>query len=325
MSSEPERLPHLVTCVGVDTEYGHLAHFLKHYLALGVAPQHIHVLLNTRDPASANLARAETLLAHHGIAEPKRWIAPYTSDSMWAQRREIQRDRVPAGAWVISADVDEFHEYPEPLARFIALCEASRVNCVQGVFIDRLAPAGHLAPVTDDPIETCFPLQADVQCRIAGRGRNHNWHGTVKLMMMKSHIEPSRGGHHPVEGTVGVRYLFGRQLAQFPYIGQAWFRFLVPLRVHHFKWTATLHDTLRRRLDTPGVSVAGAEYGGKLLAYIERHGRIRPEDVAIRQPSRLAHMSWRRRSAALRALSAAYWHAGRPRRLARKLKRGLSG
>lgn len=310
---------HLVTCVGVDTEYDHLPHFLDHYQALGLRAPNIHVTLNTDDPASLNLKKAQELLLTRAAAAPNIWIAPYTSETMWAQRREIQREHVPTDGWVISADVDEFHEYPEPLADFLRLCEKRGVNCVQGVFIDRLAPNGELVPVREDQsIHDTFPLQADVQCRVAQRGENHDWHGTVKLMAMKASILPTRGGHHPENGPEPVRYLFGRQLAAFPNIGQAWFRFLIPLRVHHFKWTASMPGTLRRRLATPGVSVAGAEYGQKLLDYVDAHGRIRPADVAIRsRPWRLADRFWRQRRLGLSALNAFLWYASR-------LKKGLS-
>ena len=316
---------HLVSCVGVDTEYSHLPHFLAHYRSLGVPVRNMHITLNTDDAGSPNLQHARALLDEHGVAAPTIWIAPYTSESMWARRRAVQQEQVPPDHWVISADVDELHEYPAPLADFLEHCDARCVNCIQGVFIDRLAPDGHLVTVDENqPIQETFPVQADVQCSIAQQGENHNWHGTVKLMAMKGNILPTRCGHHPEDGPEPARYLYGRQLAAFPYIGQAWFRFLIPLRVHHFKWTASMADTLRRRLATPGVSVAGAEYGRKLLDYIEAHGRIRPEDVAIRSSYWLTDRFWRQRTAGLSVLNAAHWYAGRSRGVARRVKKRLS-
>ena len=272
--------PRLISCVGVGTDLDLLPHFLSHYGALGVAPGNMHVILNAPAPDHPGLARARDILAAAGAAAPEIWIAPYTSDTMWEKRREIQSRVAGPRDWVISADVDEFHAYPEPLDAFLERCARMGVDCVQGPFIDRLAPGGALAPVAPAPaILAQFPVMAEVGLSIAGPGRLHNRFGTVKLMAMRGAILPSRGGHHPLAGQ-RVRHLYGHPLGAFPEIERPDFRFGLPTRVHHVHWTASLPARLERRLATPGVSPAGVEYGRKQLDHIARHGGIALDHVA---------------------------------------------
>lgn len=325
MSAVDDRSIHLVSCIGVDTEFAHLPHFLDHYLALGVRRENVHLILNTDDAGSPNLARARALLESRHLPAPDVWIGPYTSDAMWARRRDLQTERVPADAWVVSADVDEFHEYPAPLGEIIAHCEALGVNCVQGVFIDRIAADGRLVDVDpDQPIGQTFALQGDVQCTVGRTGRHHDWFGTIKVMLLKAELLPSRGGHHPQNGDVPVRYLFDRHLARFPAIGRARFRFFIPFRVHHFKWTASMAQTLRRRLATPGVSAAGAEYGRKLVDYVEAEGGIRLADIPLRSRQRVDPLGWRRRVRMLRLMASALARGDDARYIARRIRQRLS-
>jgi len=276
---------HLISCIGVDSDLPLLPHFLRHYLALGIPRERMHLILNAAADSPA-MTRAQEMLTGFGIEPAVLWIAPYTSDAMWAERRKLQARTVAPGDWLISADVDEFHEYPESLERFLGYCERRGVDCVQGVFIDRLAVDGRLRSVTEaEPLWSQFPLEADVICRIGQTGEHHDWYGTVKLMALRGHLLPSRGGHHPQPHADGISYLFGRPLAAFPGIAMPAFRFSVPLRVHHFHWTGALPDSLRRRLATPGVSAAGREYGAKLLDHFEQNAGIALSDIAIRGDS----------------------------------------
>jgi hypothetical protein len=285
----------LISCVGVETELALLGHFIAHYRDLGIAPERMHMILNTTDPASVNLQRARALLAEAGTAPAREWIGPYTSDAMWAERRALQADIADPSDWIISADIDEFHEYPAPLPQFLKACAERAVTAVQGVFIDRLAPDGWLAPVKlDEPLAEQFPVEADVICSIGRTGQHHNWFGTVKMMAFRGELFPSRGGHGLLEGA-RARYLYGVPLGRFRRIAKPGFRFAVPTRVHHYKWTETLPATLERRLTTPGVSPAGAEYGGKLMRYLSKRRRIPPEDVPSRRHSAFDRLPWQLR------------------------------
>jgi len=311
-------LPYLVTCVGVDAGLEYLPHFLAHYRGLHVPAERFLVILNSADADSTNLARARELLGDYGVTPIREWIGAYTSGEMWALRRAVQADHVPAHAWLLSADVDEFHEYPTDLATLLAECERRGVNCVQGVFIDRVAPQGQLKAIRDEePIAETFPWQADAQCAIAQTGAHHGWAGTVKVMALRGDLEPSRGGHHPREGGARIHYLLGRHLADFPGIGHPDFRFAVPVRVHHYKWTAGMPKALRERLETPGVSAAGLEYGRKLLAHIDHHDGLDPRTIAYREQPLPAN--WRAAVRRLRRRAFARRVKNAPRKLAARI------
>ena len=292
------RAPLLITCVGVESDLDLLPHFLAHYRKLGIAPEDMRVILNARDPDAPGLRDACAILDAAGVPGAETWIAAYTSASMWEKRREVQASEVEADGWVLSADVDEFHDYPEPLPAFLARCETMGVDCVQGVFIDRLAPGGRLAQVAPQPdVLAQFPVEAEVGWSIAGEGAAHDRFGTVKVMALRSGILPSRGGHHPL-ASQRASYLYGHPLGGFPALEEPSFRFAVPTRVHHVHWTESLPDRLERRLTTPGVSPAGAEYGRKQLDHVAAHGGIALDRVALAPPPPAT--PWQDRLASLR-------------------------
>lgn len=300
----PSRLK-LTSCVGVAHDLPLLQPFVRHYRALGVAPEHMHILLNGGAADAANLAHARDILKAEGCAEPTLWTEAYTSGAMWAQRRALQSRIAGADDWVISADVDEFHDYPAKLPRLLARCDDWGVDCVQGVFIDRVAADGRLAPLPLGASPwTHYPVQAEIMCALAKTGAKHDWYGTVKIMAIKGDLLPSRGGHHPLNGQHRQpRFLLGRPLGAFPMIHRPWLRFRIPFRVHHFKWTDRLIPSLQQRLATQGVSAAGADYGAKLLAYFERTERLDLRRFARRQPMLYDRLPWPVQVAMLRRLA----------------------
>ncbi len=300
----------LIACIGVDAELALLPHFVAHYLGLGIAPERMHVLLNSADAGSSALARATTLLAERGVTHAVPWIAPYTSDAMWARRRELQLEVAGPDDWVVSADADELHEYPDALERVLEHCERRGIDVVQGVFVDRLAAGGELAEVRATPaLAEQFPLRADAIGSLGGSGRHHDRYGTVKLMAMRAHVLPSRGGHHPANASRAPRFLQGAPLGSFAMLDDPARRFDWPFRVHHYKWTASLVPGLQKRLATPGVSEAGREYGAKVLAHVEAHGglhlaRIPVDALDADERRRRAVRGWRGRMARARMANA---------------------
>ena len=296
----------LVTCIGVRSDLPLLPHFLDHYAALGVAPADMVVILNAEDADAPGLAEARAILAARGVAPPEIWIAPYTSGTMWAERRRVQAARCAPGDWVLSADVDEFQTWPAPLREVLAGAEALGADCVQGVMIDRLAPGGRLAPVRPEPpVLEQFPVRAEVTLAIGGRSEVHGRGGTVKVMAARAHVLPARGGHRPSDETP-ARQLLGHPLANWHEIEDPSFRFALPLQVHHVHWTDTLPARLEKRLATPGVSPAGAEYGRRQLEHIARHGGIDLASVPVMPeaaPDAGADGDWPRRLRRLRRMA----------------------
>ena len=297
--------PWLFTCVGVRDDLPLLPHWLEHYAALGVPPARTVCLLNASSDDEPNLARAEDIIAERG-AKARRWVAPYTSDTMWQARRALQAELAAPDDWVLSADVDEFHEYPEPLSPFLRRCANMGVSCVQGPFIDRVGLHGQLVPVREAPaLGEQFPVQAEVSLSLFGEGRSHNRYGTVKVMALRGALSLDRGGHHPRE-ALGRAFLYGAPLAAFGGIMDPGFRFALPTRVHHYHWTDALLARLERRLGTKGVSRAGAEYGARQLDVLRREGGVPLRDVPQRENASAPDWeavlrSVRRRAALVRA------------------------
>lgn len=297
--------PWLISCVGVEFDLALLPHFLRHYLGLGVRPERVRLILNAPDRDTPGLREAGAVLDRLGVAGPEVWIAPYTSGTMWEKRRELQDRLAGPEDWVLSADVDEFHEYPEPLDAFLDRCARLGVTCAQGPMIDRLAPEGRLSPVRETPaLAEQFPIEADVMGTIGGEGTHHNRYGTVKIMAVRGDVMPSRGGHHP-QGGHPVSHLYGAPLADLPRIVQPGFRLGLPLRVHHFHWTEQMPHSLRRRLSTPGVSPAGQEYCGKMLSHVERHDGVDLTQAGRPASGPEARLPWPARLRLLRAEGAA--------------------
>ncbi|MGO1502864.1 MAG: hypothetical protein ACTHWH_16450 [Marinobacter sp.] len=284
----------LISCVGVELELPLLSHFIRHYRDLGIPLSHMHILLNTADIASPRLAAAKALLADLGVEDVREWIADYTSDTMWAQRRQLQQDVAEPGDWIVSADVDEHHQYPAPLQEICEYCLSNGYNCVQGFMIDRLAANGELAEVNATPeLSSQFPVEADVLLTLAGRGDHHGIDGTTKVMLLCHDVLPSRGGHNPWKDGKTPQFLAGAKLAKFRQATRPHSRFSYPFRVDHYNWTANRKTTLEKRVASPDVSPAGRELSNKLIPYLQKHGRVRLEDVATRRASAARHSNWR--------------------------------
>lgn len=326
-SSDTASRTRLISCVGVESDLPLLPHFLRHYLGLGIAPERVHLVLNAPTADAPGLAEARAVLAAHGVGGAEEWIAPYTSDAMWEKRREVQRRVASPADWVVSADVDEFCEFPAPLGEVLDYCERRGANCVQGVFIDRLAPGGTLAEVEPSPsLWDQFPIEADVIGTIRqheGDSDNYKF-GTVNIMVCRGDVLPSRGGHAPLKGedSAPASFLLGAPLGRMPGITNPAVRFAIPFRVHHFKWTEALAERHQRRLDTPGASAAGSAYGRLLLDHLDRWGgRIGLGDVPVRHPTPADRVPWRLRVNALRASAVADRAAAFGRRAAGAIKR----
>ena len=303
IESVPAKPPaiRLVSCVGVDLELPHLQHFLQHYHQLGVQPSHMHVLLNTADPASPRLAVARDILTAFGVVDVRDWIAAYTSDSMWEQRRLLQQDIAHPGDWLINADVDEHHAYPAPIKEICDYCRQKGYNGIQGFLIDRLARNGELLEVTDRPeLAQQFPLEAEVNSTLIGSGQHHGVDSSIKLMLHSHDVLPGRGGHNPSQQGSVPRFLAGGRLATFPQAMNPTFRFNYPFRVDHYKWTSTRKTTYERRIATPGASPAGLEEGSRVTRYLNTYQRVRPEDVHVRKATAGRSQYWRLLSLRLR-------------------------
>lgn len=286
---------HLISCIGVRADLGYLPHFLDHYSALGVAPEQFRLILQSAEGAGPALERAQAILKTRGIVAHKIWTDPYTSTMMWAERRALQQEVAAPDDWVLSADVDEFHEYPAPLEEIMAWCARCGHRIVQGPFIDRLAASGRLEPVPDagGDIAAAFPLQTELRHFIAGYSEQINLGGSVKLMLMRGDVLPGTGGHGPLHPS--EHFVYGVKLNKLKAMQTVDTLFRLPFLVHHYKWTEDLQTRMRRRLDTPGITPQGRAYAEKLLAYFGEDAATGVETgrLTLRDPARDAPRDWK--------------------------------
>jgi len=255
----------------------------------------MHIILQAAQDKAQEIEQAVTILSKHDIRPAEIWVAPYTSATMWEKRREVQQKMAKPEDWIISADVDELHEFPDDLPKFLTYCEKKGVNCVQGVFIDRLSTDGQLAPIIDaPPLWEQFPVQADVICTIRRKDMKGWENGTVNIMACRGNVFPNRGGHEPLKNGTPIKYLFGRlQLAKYSGITKPDIRFSFPLRVHHFKWNQSLMTSLKKRLSTPGVSVEGQSYGNLLLEHLGEDFTIKVHQMPVKKSAAFNKLPWK--------------------------------
>ncbi|ROU03363.1 hypothetical protein [Histidinibacterium lentulum] len=333
---------HLVTAVGVTGDLALLPHFLDHYTGLGIPAANIHAILNAPVASVPELDAARACLAGRGCADPAIWIGPYSSREMWQRRRALQGARTGAGDWLVSADVDELHVYPDGLSPVIDTMEAEAADVLQGPMIDRLAPHGRLAPVAATPgLFEQFPLEGDLMCQVSRRPELADHGGTVKVMLCSAAVLPGLGGHgierpetvarakalaahegpdpaapgpSPDAGPARrlARLAAGdiRQLVPFlgdPRIKDPAFRLSFPVHVAHFKWHAGLPAELDRRRAS-GLQTAAAErYSDALQAMLYRDGGGPRVDLGLFAPLRPWHRTrlWHSHLAELQARASA--------------------
>jgi hypothetical protein len=293
---------HLLSCVGVENDLPYLEHFIRHYERLGIAPENFRLILQTTDPDSPRLRKARDILESHGIAQDHLWSEPYSSRTMWEERRRLQQEIAGPRDWVVSADVDELHEYPAPLEEIVAWCESEGHDIVQGPFIDRLPADGRLSevpPPAERSLAEACPVQTELRHHIGGHTRNVNLGGSVNLMLIRGDVMPGIGGHNPLPSAKTRDYALGGPLWRFRRLSEPRFLFSMPFLVHHYKWTAGLMERLRERLDHQEMTPAGREYTEKVVAFFDGKG-VAMESLPRRDPDRDAPADWKGKVAEMR-------------------------
>jgi len=252
-----------------------LPHFVDHYAARGCRVVAI-VNLNTAPPGLREKVEA-VLASRPAEFQVLAWEdVPYDVRTATDVRLEAHRRRlVPEGGWWAKADVDELVELPAGHASFPALAgaaDASGANCVHGYWVDRVAAGGEMPAVLPGvPLDWQFPLGGDVTRRLCPRV-NHR-----KLVLFKAVPGMTMiGGCH---GCPGVEQRLRG----------------VDLRVHHFKWTATLGDRLRDRWERyRDLDVPWWRESKDICEALERNGWRVPTDRLreVKPAPRHSHKGW---------------------------------
>ena len=255
----------LITFCGVDYDLPLLPHFIQHYYALGI--DDIAITLQSSDN-QANIKQATHICKSFGIDPYDIWIGEYTSQKMHDRRLEAAQRLNPD--WIIHADIDEFHEWPDKPENILASTEC---NAVQGVFVDRVSEDGRISLVDPEAnIQNQFPICGNLM-KEWFHGMWSPPTGLVKMMAYRPNIGISRGGH--VATGKSAKYILGSDLSSFSDIHTTERKKNTPYKVHHFKWQGDVIDKLKKRIEVyKRYDYGWWEQSQNFLNYLESNNGI---------------------------------------------------
>ena len=173
--------------------------------------------------------------------------------------------------WIIVADSDEFHEYPDRnVSSFVEFMSDNGYNFANGLFFDRIADSGGLAELkSKQDIFAQFPLG----CRL-----HKGLHlGTAKkVMIFKGSLRINRGHHR----LALCWFWEQRNLLHLspwsdcpPKVEDIISPYPKRLNVHHFKWMKGQLEATKRKAQAWKGTVTGQSYQN-VLTYLRKCGGI---------------------------------------------------
>lgn len=200
--------------------------FVEHYRAYGVERFYINLHFEVTYPAEHHaryLAQANDILAPMQLAIHSVYSCPFDAMAIRRHHDGIQVSIGPRSPWIVAADLDEFHEFPDQLPALVRHMDKHGIDHVRGRFVDRMARNGLPEYQASQTLWQQFPLGTDMTRTIL-RG----W--SDKVMLYRSNL-PLLPGHHAVRSGVPANSMPGT------------------FAVHHFKWDSSVIPRLRRRLE----------------------------------------------------------------------------
>ncbi len=246
------------TITTVYEDPGLLPHFLDHYTRLGV--DRILVVVRTRD--RDDLFSRAVAQARSYPAEVSWFPSDYFADSDKAdvEAMVLSDNGVEPDDYVMHLDLDEFHEYPAPLATIVAEMNRHDDWALRGWLVDRIAEGGRLAPIRPAPsIGEQFPIASHLTDRLLC-----GW--TQKIMLCRGRVELHGGVNHDTCNAHYDRVPIG---SPGDYI------------VHHFKWTEGVDSRLQARLERAAIGEIYADECRRFLASYRANGQIDLSDPLL--------------------------------------------
>jgi hypothetical protein len=228
-----------------------LPHFLSHYAGLGVQRIFVAVRSTIRDRLYETAVAEAAQFPANVYWFPSKCFSD--SDKADGEQLILQRNSVQPDDYVMHLDLDEFQEYPAPLATIVRLMNARSDWALRGWIVDRVAENGTLAPVLRTPsIGEQFPIGCAVtEVLLSG------W--TQKIVLCRGRVRLQGGVRHDTENAHYERVPVGQSS---DYI------------VHHFKWLQGLDQRLEARLARDFIGAKYAEECRHFLDYYRQRGRI---------------------------------------------------
>jgi hypothetical protein len=249
---------HLV-CVFGGGDVALLPHLVRHYRGLGI--ESFRLIRHAEHTDDPEFALAEQYARACGVELFHTHVGPW-DQNLNERITEYVMSLCPDD-WYAVVDLDEFQVYDRPPAELVALCERDGYEYVTGCFLDRVAADGSFPSVDGTSPWQRYPLAGSVGA------------GLAKALPLKATLARGRvgllSGHHgAADGTALPAH---RSFAQ----------------VHHFKWTGTVVERMRRRVrrfETGSWKVfhpAVIKEARTVLGHIEANGgRIDVRDERLR-------------------------------------------
>lgn len=199
--------------------------FVEHYRACGVKNFLINLHLAPDCPLEERehyAGLASTRLRQVGLELNAILCCPFDALAV-RQFHDALQMNMPETKWYISADMDEFHEYPGGILEILGFMERYSLDYMRGVFVDRIARHGFPHYNERLSIWSQFPLGCNLTHALLG-----GW--IDKVMVHRAGVRLLPGHHFPHPE---------RTLRAFPGVHH----------VHHFKWDASVVPRLTERLD----------------------------------------------------------------------------
>jgi hypothetical protein len=216
---------YLVSCIGVMFDLDILPHFIKHYKKMGV--KNFHFILHNDEESNDNLIKAQKILESFNIKEIDIWNGHFwcSDKERWMQ---YVKDKLDSKAWILTADLDEFHEYPYQLEEFIKILDDGNFNCYNGNLVNHFPFMNSLAKLhLDSDIWSLYP-------KIMSKKKHAYFFpersDCPKVLLCKNYLRVRNGHHRIVSEHKKLQRSYGNKGI-----------------VNHFKWRYTLIENKKYR------------------------------------------------------------------------------
>lgn len=249
----------LLVCTLDFARIAWLPQFVAHYRDLGV--ERFLLTLHTPpalDPAEADRQRAAfaRVVEDLGAGPPQFVVCHFNAINVVNHQARLVDAHARPGDWIVWTDSDEWQMHPRPIPAMIEWARSLGCDYVPGIFVDRVAADGSLAPF--DPAR---PV-AETYARACTISQNLLRTDIRKVTLARHELRTTPGHHMPANPA-------------------AWRAFPRHVQVHHYKWDSTVRDRLRERLrpEFRAVSPWWTE-SQRILDYLDaRGGRFDTADL----------------------------------------------
>jgi len=245
----------LVTCVGLDYDFALLKPFMEYYNHQGV--DKFFVVTQSSPPDWESIEEADKIISLYH-SQIYGWLNPYHGLPRQHIANAVVAMHVDPDAWVISADVDEFHQYPISLRHLIGYMKKRNINYLMGEYRDRISENGGLPVLAgEQDLWELFPHQTSLTKNLL---RTHYY----KVVLHTTNVVVREGGHLVYQVIKDVKKPCN---------------FFIP--IHHFKWHSAVLPKLRERYEYMRKEKTGWRKWKRFLDHWDEHQKIMYEDYLI--------------------------------------------